>query len=116
MKCKATGMMNKWVVSAYKIKEARNKKSLTTSTKLDNKRSNGQENDLSWVEKRSETIAYKYDMDSTQKLIEEMNRKYMLSNDIDKKVRIHVRIIVIVVVTQYYSLVNNQFKYRVIRE
>ena len=101
MKCKATGMMNKWVVSAYKIKEARNQKSLTTSRKPDNKRSNGQENDLSWMEKRSKTLTYKYDIDSTQKLIEEMNRKYMLSNDIDKKVRIYVRMIIIVVVHEY---------------
>ena len=103
MKCKATGMMNKWVVSAYKIKEARNQKSLTTSTsrKPDNKRSNGQENDLSWREKRSKTLTYKYDIDSTQKLIEEMNRKYMLSNDIDKKVRIYVRMIIVVVVHKY---------------
>ena len=101
MKCKATGMMNKWVVSAYKIKEARNQKSFTTSSKVENKRSNGQENDLSLMEKSSRTITYKYDMESTQKLIEEMNRKYMLSNDIDKKVRIYVRMIIIVVVHKY---------------
>ena len=76
LKCKATGMMNKWVVSAYKIKDARNKNSLTTSSKKDEKRSNDQENDLSRVENCSKMITYKYDIDSTPTLIEEMNTKY----------------------------------------
>ena len=91
LKCKATGMMNKWVVSAYNIKDARNKNSLTTSSKKGNKRSNDQENDLSRVENCSKMITYKYDIDSTPTLIEEMNTKYMLSNDIDKTVGIYVK-------------------------
>ena len=75
-KCKATGMEDKWVLSAYKVKAE----------------------EKSGLEKSHECDLYKYDIEETKKLVDEMRRKETFSNDIDRKVINSYEILIIDIV------------------
>ena len=78
-------MVNKWVLSAYKINSGgRENKSMKCNEQK--RRSNSQEDDLTQMTKWAKINITKYDTNKTQLLVEEMNRKDTLSSDIDKKV------------------------------
>ena len=85
LKCKDTGMVSKWVLSAYKINsEDQENKSIKCNEQKG--RSNSQEDNLAQMTKWAKINIPKYDSHETQILVEEINRKDTLSSDIDKKV------------------------------
>ena len=85
LKCKDTGMVYKWVLSAYKINSGdRDGKSIKCNEQRG--RSNSQEDNLAQMTKWAKINIPKYATHETQILVQEMNRKDTLSSDIDKKV------------------------------
>ena len=77
-------MVNKWVLSAYKINSGdRENKSIKCN---EQKRSNSQDDNLAQMTKWAKINIPKYATHETQILVQEMNRKDTLSSDIDKKV------------------------------
>ena len=78
-------MVNKWVLSAYKINSG-NRENRSIKCSEPKRRSNSQDDDLTQMTKWAKINITKYDTNETQLLVEEMNRKDTLSSDIDKKV------------------------------
>ena len=88
MKCKDTGMVNKWVLSAYKINKGEKK---DQSTKQSKEEKNGRlaspdSLEFSGIRQVSKTNNSKYDICETETLIKEMIRKDTLCSIVNKKV------------------------------
>ena len=79
-------MVNRWVLSAYRVNLAEYGNQLTKSVAERRRRSNSQEDNLARKDKWAQTNISKYDINETQKIIEEMSRKDTSLDCIDKKV------------------------------
>ena len=86
MKCKNTGMVKEWVLSAYLVKSQEGEKKPIKSKIGSNRNLDTQEDNGNSNQKRSKNLVSKYDNLVTEDHIMDLIKKDTLTNSIDKKV------------------------------